>query len=421
MRSCSRVVLVASVAFAACVPQLAMGQDERDASSELSLDDFRLSDPPALSLLGAGASSVARPNTPRALIASLVSASGASGLVPDGYAMETSPYWLVRHPALTLRDYYRASLGDRLLYFTAFSAATSRSSHRDSIPGDARVSIAARTLLLNGRPSRSLLASLDSIRAIQLTYLARYRRLESLKSAASTVAAQRRRLERSEELLSTLVTKVLVGPERELRDSTLRTLARRDSARAQLARAEAAEEESARIEKELEGLETGLSRLAERSSDRDAEPDGFSLELAAGMRALFLRAEWDRERSDGFGVWLTPMYRLSESHLEFIGVVRYLTQSEEFDESDMVDLGARAGWDIGKAGLSAEWMRRSISGDGSRSSTRWAVLFDYKLPAKLSLVASFGSDFRRPDGHRPVIATLGVNLGIGAVMLVPSR
>ena len=144
--------------------------------------------------------------------------------------METSPYWLVRHPALTLRDYYKASLGDRLLYFTAFSAATSRSSQRDSIPGDARVSIAARTLLLNGRPSRALLATLDSIRAIQLTYITRYRRLESIKSAASTVAAQRRRLERNEELLSTLVTKVLVGPERELRDSTLRTLARRDSA-----------------------------------------------------------------------------------------------------------------------------------------------------------------------------------------------
>jgi hypothetical protein len=414
------IIVAVIIAAAACVPRLAGGQDERDVSSDLRLDDFRLSDPPALSLLGAGASSVARPNTPRALIASLVSATGASGLVPDGYAMETSPYWLLRHPALTLRDYYHASFGDRLRYFSAFSAATSRSSQRDTVPDDARVSIAARTLLVNGRPSRSLLASLDSMRAIQLAYITRYRRLESIKPVAVTVAAQRRRVERTEELLSTLVTKVLVGPERELRDSTLRTLERRDSARARLARAEAAEEESARIEKELDGLENRLSRLAERTSDLDAEPDGLTLELAAGLRALFLRGEWDRERSDGFGVWLTPMYR-SANHLELVGVARYLTNSAEFGGNDLLDLGGRVGWDAGRAGFSAEWVRRSVRGTGSRSSARWTALFDYKLPAKLSLVASFGSDFRKRNGQRPVIATLGVNLGIGAVMLAPSR
>ena len=400
------------------MPGQAIGQDEPAVSSELRLDDFRLSGPPALSLLGASASSVTRPNTPRALIASLVSGMGASGMVPDGYAMETSPYWLLRHPALTLRDYYSASFGNRLRYFTAFSAATSRSSRSDSIPADARVSIAVRTLLVNGRPGRALLATLDSMRAVQLTYITRYRRLEGLKSTSAGVAAQRKRLERNEELLSTLVTKVLVGPERELRDSTLRTLARRDSARAQLARAEAAEEESARIEKELEGLEKRLSRLAERSSERDAEPDGLTVELAGGMRALFTRAEWDRERADGLGIWLTPMYRSSASHLELIGVARYLTRVAEYDENDLLDLGARAGWDPGRAGLSAEWVRRRVT--GGSSSSRWAALFDYKLPASLSLVASFGSDFRRPDGKRPVIATIGVNLGMGAIMLVPS-
>jgi hypothetical protein len=48
-------------------------------------------------------------------------------------------------------------------------------------------------------------------------------------------------------------------------------------------------------------------------------------------------------------------------------------------------------------------------------------LFDYPLPAKLHLVASFGSDFRRIDGKRPVIATLGINLGLGAVMIVPGN
>jgi len=224
---------------------------------------------------------------------------------------------------------------------------------------------------------------------------------------------------RQEDLLSTLVTKVLVGPERDLRDSTLRTLARRDSARAAVAAAESADDEVTRLEKEMESLESRLSKLASSFADRDAEPDGFILEVAAGVRALFEHGEWDREKSDGVGVWVTPMYRASASQLELIGIARYLTRVADYGNRDLLDLGARAGWDAGKAGMSAEWVRRSVR-EGGPSSTRWAALFDYKLPAKLNLVASFGSDFRRRAGKRPVVATLGINLGIGAITLVPS-
>jgi hypothetical protein len=405
-----------------CGARPLQAQDEQGADSEMRLDDFRLSSPPALVLLGNSASTVARPNTPRALIASLISASGSSGLVPDGYAMETSPYWLLRHPALDLDSYYRASIGERLRYFTAISAATSRpSAESDSVGRDAHVSLAVRTLLLNGRPSRGLVATSDSIRSIQLIYIDRYRRLETARTQTNGLAAQRRQLSRNEDLLSTLVTKVLVGPDRDLRDSTLRTLARRDSARAAVAAGEAAEQDVARLEKELENLETRLSRIAERFADRDAEPDGFVLELALGMRALFERGEWGRQRSDGLGVWLAPMYRMSASHLELIGVARYLTRVVDYDMSDVFDVGARAGWDVGKLAISGEWVRRKVRDADEYSSSRWAALLDYKLPASLSLVGSFGSDFRRADGRRPVIATIGVNLGFGALMLMPSR
>ena len=414
-----RVLSIAVFAAAICAPFAVQAQDEEPAL-ELRLEDFRLSAPPALALLGISASNVTRPNTPRALIASLVSGTGSSGLVPDGYALETSPYWLVKHPTLQLRDYYNAGLGDRLRYFTAISAATSRrSSSVDSIQPDARVSIAVRTLLFNGRPGKALVATSDSMRSLQLTYITRYRRWESVRGTAGGLAAQRRRLMRQEDLLSTLVTKVLVGPERDLRDSTLRTLARRDSARAAVAAAESADDEVTRLEKEMESLEGRLSKLASSFADRDAEPDGFILEVAAGVRALFEHGEWDRERSDGVGVWVTPMYRVSASHLELIGVARYLTRVADYSNRDLLDLGARAGWDVGKAGMSAEWVQRSVR-EGGPSSTRWAALFDYKLPTGLNLVASFGSDFRRRAGKRPVVATLGINLGIGAITLVPS-
>ena len=415
-------LLLLAAALTASAPAGAQEDERETPVAGIRLDDLRLSGPPALSLLGISAASVSRPDTPRALIASLVSATGSSGLVPNGYALETAPFWLARHPNLQLRDYYAASFGDRLRYFTAISVATSRPSSRsDSVAPDARVSVAMRTLLANGRPGPALRAVADSMRTAQLAYIERYRRWENLKPGAAALDVQRRRLTRQEDLLSTLVTRVLVAPDRELRDSTLRTLARRDSARANVATAQAATDEIARLETQMDGLESRLARLAESFAERDLEPDGFVLELAAGTRAIFSEGEWDRERVDGVGVWITPMYRLSSAALEMVGVLRYLTRVAEYDDENLLDMGARAGFDVGKASVSGEWVRRNVRGDEDRSSSRWAALFDYPLPARLHLVASFGSDFRRTDGRRPVVATLGINLGVGAVMLVPGR
>ena len=131
-----------------------------------------------------------------------------------------------------------------------------------------------RTLLANGRPGPSLRAVADSMRNAQLAYIERYRRWENLKPGAAALDVQRRRLTRQEDLLSTLVTRVLVAPDRELRDSTLRTLARRDSARANVATAQAATEEIARPQTQMDGLESRLARLAEEPTKPQTSGEG---------------------------------------------------------------------------------------------------------------------------------------------------
>lgn len=429
----SRAIALAFAATLLPFDVLAQGESPRGTEVEaIPLEDLRLSAPPALTLLGIAAASVARPNTPRDLIASLVSAAGSEGVVPNGYALETAPFWLVRHPALELREYYAAPLADRLKYFTSFSAATSRpTSRRDTVAGDAHVAIAIRTLLLNGRPSPGLLATAKSMRALQVSYISDYAKWETAKSAAPSLAALRQRLRRQEELLSSLTTRVLVGPEASLRDSTLRTLARRDSALALVAAGEAAEKRTEELESDLDALERRLGTLAKSFASQDLEPDGLVLEVAAGTRAAFGEGDWSRERVDGAGLWITPMYRLASHHLEIIATGRYLARVREYGSRDLFDLGARIGKDIGKASLSAEYVRRTLSGSEAadvgappsrarRSSSRWAALFTCPLGGKLHAVASFGSDFRRPLGERPVIATIGLNLGVGAVMIVSS-
>lgn len=429
-------LLRAAAALAVTVPAApAICQTSEAATQAVFLEDFRLSGPPALALLGASAASVSRPNTPRELIVSLVSGAGSEGIVPDGYALETAPYWLMRHRTLGLREYYRAPLAKRLLYFTAISVATSRvKPSADSERHDAHASLALRTLLANGRPSAKLVRTEGELRAEQLEYITAFRKWQAAESRASGVESRRRRLAQQENLLSTLVTRVLVAPDPSLRDSTLRTLARRDTMRAQVVAGEAAAAEAASIAATLDRTEEKLERIARRFSIEELEPDGFILELASGGRARFIGGQWGEQEVDGIGIWITPMYRVGNRGLELTGVIRYLSNVADHDGRDVTDVGARAGVDIGKGSIAAEHVWRSLSGDqrlaiaaggnGTRSrdeSTRWAVLFDYPVTGKLWAAASFGSDYRRPDGDRPVIATIGLNLGFGAIELLPSR
>jgi hypothetical protein len=406
-------------------PRLAASAQDRGTaqSPALELDEFRLSSPPAMNLLGISPSSVTRPNTPRALITSLVSATGSSGIVPDGYALESAPYWLGRHPTLTLDEYYDASLADRLRYFTAISVATDRAKATDDVPEpDARVSIAARTLLFNGHPSPALRATSTAMRKSQLDYITAYRQWEKLKPHADSLSTYRNRLAAEEDRLSSLVTRVLVGPATELRDSTLRTLARRDSARSGVAAAEKANAQLTTIETRLDAIDEKLTSLAKKYSKEDAEADGFIVELAVGTRATFTEGKWGEAHSDGVGIWATPMYRMAKDHLELIAVGRYLAHVAEYEDRNILDAGGALGFDAGKASLSAELTNRTVlsrDGKSQQNSARWAALFNYPLPAKLHLVAAFGTDFRKPDGTHPVIATLGLNLGLGAIMISP--
>ena len=133
--------------------------------SKVSLDDLRTPASPAFVLLGVEPSGVERPQTPKALALSFISATGQKDLIPQNYAVEVAPYWLSSHPTLTFDEYYNADVPHSMLQSLSLSFATSRSVESlDSVSGGTALGFGARTLLLPGRAN----SRLDTLR-LQLT------------------------------------------------------------------------------------------------------------------------------------------------------------------------------------------------------------------------------------------------------------
>ncbi len=77
---------------------------DHDAGSS-STDPQRSAESPALVVMGNSDLEISRPRTPSALAATLLSSFTDGGYLPDGLAVEVTPFWLFPHPNLTLERY----------------------------------------------------------------------------------------------------------------------------------------------------------------------------------------------------------------------------------------------------------------------------------------------------------------------------
>jgi hypothetical protein len=455
--------LVRSIVSVATFAMLATGR--AGAQTPLRVDDLQVTGTPALTLLGVAATAVESPNTPRSLITNLVSAAGQTGVIPNGASLETAPYWLTPHDGLTLERYYRASLPDRLRYFTAFSFASARVAAGDGDTANTRVAIALRTLLKNGHPSRALHETDSMLGALETTANVELRaeraiardlqkalqavdpaHIKSIGDVLPRIAGLRDSIQLTRDSLAaavaTLDTLVARGASNTARAEATARVARAltlqaalrqrvdrvERASAQVAglQADSAQHDQARI--------TALDAIPARAkeyAEATRHPAGLVFEVAVGTRAEFARSLWTEGHSDGAGVWITPSYHTDDGRFALISIGRLLTNVREFEQRDLVDGGLKAVFTFNKLDVGGEYVSRWLFKQTSHTTTstgsegtlsyartdRWSANANYPLTGDLTLAASFGSDYRRPAGERPVIATLGINLGLGAIEL----
>jgi hypothetical protein len=388
-------------------PAVLLGQD--NGASGIELSHLRTPTSPAFTLLGVNPSAVARPSTPRALATELVSSTKRGTVIPDSYAAEFAPYWLVPRPAVTFRQY--RDKGHTFAQSLSFSLATARpDTGADSL--NTQIAIGARALPLGGRASAKFL-ELDSL--MTTVQSASNRIVGPYIRVRNRIAGQR---ERVAQLFRDSSAAAAAG--QTAREAALGIQI--DSASSALQRAI---NDSTSFERQLGQLEDSLSVLSRAMGDE--ERIGHFMEFATATAIAYRDGTFDSGKFDRIGVWGTYTYRMESPKADLITLLRYV-RDLTLEDQDAVELGGRLHWSREGLGISSEFLSRAVigrvtttTGPGGTvrtfsltSSNRFVGIVDYRAAPEMYVTMSFGKDYKELGETRsPLLARFGVQFGYG--------
>lgn len=160
-----------------------------------------------------------------------------------------------------------------------------------------------------------------------------------------------------------------------------------------------------------------MQRLAEVPFGRY----GWKLDVAGGLALDFPDQRFNNSRVDRWGVWLTGGYELPRGHWSVLGVARLLTSpssAELTPRQTSFDAGARVIYNKllrQKGALSIEYAHRAVTNGTAESSDRYVFNVEYPFLPNQLLTLSLGRNF---DGSSlqegNLIAALNLVFGLGA-------
>jgi hypothetical protein len=360
---------------------LALGSVVSSLAQTVTVDELSAPTTPAFVLLGVSPASVERPESGKAFIFNAINQLSSSGGLPENYAFELTPFWMKSNRSLSFAEYQRPTLWHGIGQSLRISVATAPipGATKDADPLGTKLAIGFNTKIRNGRPNPTMNTSLEALYAKNKALLVLDRELEKLEAdleareAGSAIASLERDITRK--------------------------------------RAEIANQEA-----EITTATLLIQTL-------DAQRVGFFLTIAAGQAWDFAGNDTTHAIANRRGVWITPAYRKlrcekgCEASFDLIGVVRYL---KDPDTDGMFDYGGRLVWRPTKQfNSSFELIRRmapatsGASGESTEDSNRAAGLLEYRIKEDLILYGTFGQDFKKVTGAKPLVSLLGLNIGFG--------
>lgn len=138
----------------------------------------------------------------------------------------------------------------------------------------------------------------------------------------------------------------------------------------------------------------------------------FTIDIAGAIAGSSPTNSYSDLQSSRWAVWASLNWRPKGNDFYVTALGRYIGNNRfagYSDNSNLIDIGTRANYDIGKFSASLEYLQRlDLETTGKSADNRLAAIGSYQLSDKFYLTATFGKDF---SGVNNMIAMAGVNFG----------
>jgi hypothetical protein len=138
----------------------------------------------------------------------------------------------------------------------------------------------------------------------------------------------------------------------------------------------------------------------------------FTIDLAGAIAGSSPTNSYNDLQSSRWAMWASLNWRPKGDDFYVTVLGRYIGNNRfagYVDGSNLIDIGARANYDIGKFSASFEYLQRfDVVSTTTTADNRLAAIGSYQLSDKFYLTATFGKDFSGVDN---MIAMAGVNFG----------
>lgn len=366
--------------------------EDKKKEIEIDLKEIAISNPPSIILLGISPSELETSKSKKAVVLSLVNSFKENGGIPDTYAFEITPYWLL--PSKNMNSLRYAGYNEKTKRQNIFNeikkTSVSLGFVRDlSLVEDDNIrnpafSISVRGNLIKIRTKENLknILSEDSLKKAKLNIISKYLN--------------------EQENLRELEKKCI---DENLSDSDCEKLLT-DASTISLQEYNESENQSKNIDYYRNLLE--------------ASPL-LALDFAGGYSTFFSDNKFSNNQFGKLGFWMTLNTGFDftdkqktnvEKKLNFYGIARYLEDgttlnaNQQFLRTKNFDFGGKAEFVYNRFSISYEYIYRV---NDLENTFRSSGLLAYKVSDKVYINAAFGKNYGDRDN---LISFLGLNWGL---------
>jgi hypothetical protein len=336
------------------------------AQDSTKVEDFKIPSTPGFSLLDLSPSTIQRPSSSKALALTLLNAAGTSGVLPKDFALEVTPYWLIKLKNETFYKYSNIYDGKRhntfsgILRKLSFSISTHfNDSTQNFLPNTNYVSFGLKTNLLTmwGRSETEKMEQ----------NLTRYKNIARDVALIPGLTPQQR------------VDSIFARQER---------------------------------------IKTSIVNFSKLRPL-------FQLDFAYAAANMFADNKYENRKFYKKAAWLNASFSVPVNKGDYLHAILYGRLGDEnilidtvkniFNRNSMLDYGIKVEYEKDKFSLAFEYIKRKYKDLGKLDGERAVGILQYKIDNNLMLFGTYGKNFPNLNN---LFTSFGINWSFGSKSLL---